>query len=109
MKKAPGSSETSFLQEPHGVTSQKTPFFIVTAVKTSNLTWIDLIQNKRQVEGSCERGNEPSCSITCLESSWVAAQLAASQEEPSSMESVNIHDFNVLIKLKQFKPYRDIW
>jgi hypothetical protein len=27
-----------FLQEPHGVTSQKTPFSIVTAVKTSNLT-----------------------------------------------------------------------
>jgi hypothetical protein len=28
------------LQESHGVTSQKTPFFIVTAVKTSNLTKI---------------------------------------------------------------------
>jgi hypothetical protein len=27
-----------FLQEPHGVTYQKTPFFIATAVKTSNLT-----------------------------------------------------------------------
>jgi hypothetical protein len=27
-----------FLQEPHGVTSQKTAFFTVTAVKTSNLT-----------------------------------------------------------------------
>jgi hypothetical protein len=27
-----------FLQEPHGATSQKTTFFIVTAVKTSNLT-----------------------------------------------------------------------
>jgi hypothetical protein len=26
-----------FLQEPHGVTSQKTTFFIVTTVKTSNL------------------------------------------------------------------------
>jgi hypothetical protein len=26
------------LQEPHGVTSQKTAFFIVTTVKTSNLT-----------------------------------------------------------------------
>jgi hypothetical protein len=26
------------LLEPHGVTTQKTPFFIVTAVKTSNLT-----------------------------------------------------------------------
>jgi hypothetical protein len=31
-----------FLQEPHGVTSQKTPFFIVTAVKTSNLTQLNL-------------------------------------------------------------------
>jgi hypothetical protein len=29
-----------FLQEPHGVTTQKTPFFIVTAVKTSNLTCV---------------------------------------------------------------------
>jgi hypothetical protein len=27
-----------FLQEPHGVTTQKTPFLIVTAVETSNLT-----------------------------------------------------------------------
>jgi hypothetical protein len=26
------------IQEPHSVTTQKTPFFIVTAVKTSNLT-----------------------------------------------------------------------
>jgi hypothetical protein len=31
-----------FLQEPRGVTSQKTPFFIVTAVKTLNLTSYDL-------------------------------------------------------------------
>jgi hypothetical protein len=38
MKEAPGSSDTSFLTEPHGVTTQKTPFFIVTAVKTSDLT-----------------------------------------------------------------------
>jgi hypothetical protein len=29
-----------FLQEPHGVTYQKTPFFIVTATKTSNHTTI---------------------------------------------------------------------
>jgi hypothetical protein len=28
------------LQEPQGITTQKTPFFIVTAVKTSNLTKI---------------------------------------------------------------------
>jgi hypothetical protein len=32
------SEKLSSLQEPHGVTSQKTPFFIATAVKTSNLT-----------------------------------------------------------------------
>jgi hypothetical protein len=31
-------------QEPHGVTTQKTPFFIVTAVKTSNLTLKKLIR-----------------------------------------------------------------
>jgi hypothetical protein len=33
------SSKRRFLQEPHGVTSQKTPFFIVTAVKISNIAW----------------------------------------------------------------------
>jgi hypothetical protein len=38
MKEALGSLKRRFLQEPHGVTSQKTPFFIVTTVKTSNLT-----------------------------------------------------------------------
>jgi hypothetical protein len=31
-------SKRRLLQEPHGITSQKTPFFIVTAVETSNLT-----------------------------------------------------------------------
>jgi hypothetical protein len=38
IKEALGSFETSVLTRPHGVTSQKTTFFIVTAVKTSNLT-----------------------------------------------------------------------
>jgi hypothetical protein len=32
------ATKRRFLQEPHGVSTQKTPFFIVTAVKTSNLT-----------------------------------------------------------------------
>jgi hypothetical protein len=31
------SEERRFLQEPHGLTSQKTTFFVVTTVKTSNL------------------------------------------------------------------------
>jgi hypothetical protein len=29
---------------PHGVTTQKTPFFIVTAVKTSDLIWIMIFE-----------------------------------------------------------------
>jgi hypothetical protein len=33
------------LQEPHGVTSQKTIFFIVTAVNTSDLTQLHIISN----------------------------------------------------------------
>jgi hypothetical protein len=33
MKEALGFSETSVLKGPRGVTSQKTPFFIVAAVK----------------------------------------------------------------------------
>jgi hypothetical protein len=32
------SPKRRLLQQPHGLTSQKTTFFIVTAVKTSNLT-----------------------------------------------------------------------
>jgi hypothetical protein len=32
------SSEMSVLKKPHGLTPKKTPFFIVIAVKTSNLT-----------------------------------------------------------------------
>jgi hypothetical protein len=38
MKEALSSFETSVLTRANGVTSQKTPFFIVTAVKTSYLT-----------------------------------------------------------------------
>jgi hypothetical protein len=34
MKEAVISSETSALKELHGVTAQKTPFFIVISVKT---------------------------------------------------------------------------
>jgi hypothetical protein len=37
MKEALSSPKRLFLQEPRGVISQKTPFFIVSAVKTSNL------------------------------------------------------------------------
>jgi hypothetical protein len=49
-----------FLQEPHGVTSQKTPFFIVTAVKTSNLTYLQqmyvCIRDQGQFSGAEPEG-----------------------------------------------------
>jgi hypothetical protein len=46
-----------FLQEPHGVTSQKTAFFIVTAVKTPNLTQNGHIDEEfaRSAEGKRRR------------------------------------------------------
>jgi hypothetical protein len=44
MKEAQVPPKRRFLQEPHGVTSQKTPFFIVTSVNTSNPTRIKLIE-----------------------------------------------------------------
>jgi hypothetical protein len=52
-----------FLQEPRGVTSQKTAFFIITPVKTSNLTIHSKIPAYKQCAarphcGSCKHGNE---------------------------------------------------
>jgi hypothetical protein len=38
------SNRRRFLKEPSSVTSQKTPFFIVTAVETSNLTNLQTFQ-----------------------------------------------------------------
>jgi hypothetical protein len=40
------------LQEPHGVTSHKIPFFIVTAVKTSNLTTLINLWNNFRIWGT---------------------------------------------------------
>jgi hypothetical protein len=60
-----------FLQEPHGVTTQKTPFFIVTAVKTSNLT-SNLFQSPGEVRetptllGPLERANLSQWSRVCV-------------------------------------------
>jgi hypothetical protein len=41
---------TQAVQEPHGVTTQKTPFFILTAVKTSNLTMHGMSANSRRMK-----------------------------------------------------------
>jgi hypothetical protein len=55
------------LQEPHGVTSQKTALFIVTALKTSNLTysifyskinWNCDGKENEEKEKTCEEGRK---------------------------------------------------
>jgi hypothetical protein len=47
MKEALRASETRFLPKPHGVTTQQTIFFMVTAVKISNLTNIKIFLGSR--------------------------------------------------------------
>jgi hypothetical protein len=58
-----------FLQEPHSVTSQKTPLFIVTAVKTSNLTtvWFNQVKKNRKSCQKIKQRNQmpPLDSIEC--------------------------------------------
>jgi hypothetical protein len=63
------------LQEPHGLTSQKTPFFIVTAVKTSNVTqptnccsfqtsWPGLARSSMVYEAGHEKLVQTNCAIS---------------------------------------------
>jgi hypothetical protein len=40
---------------------------VLTEIECSGMDWIDLIEDRDQFEGSCERGNEPSGSIKCWE------------------------------------------
>jgi hypothetical protein len=61
MMEALRSSKTLFLQEPHGVTSQKMACFMVTAVKTSKLTTFLMFSRYLQ------RTYLPSCSQSKLE------------------------------------------
>jgi hypothetical protein len=57
MKEALSSSETSVLTRATWRTSQKTTFFIVTAVKTSNLTQITLMNKHRNTHTYTEHGS----------------------------------------------------
>jgi hypothetical protein len=58
---APITYETSVLQEPHDVTSQKTLFFIVTHVKNSNHT---MLQDVCKMLQRLVHANEQSVSIS---------------------------------------------
>jgi hypothetical protein len=51
-----------------------------------DVDWIHLAQDKVQVAGSCEHGNEPSGSIKCGEFLEQLSVLLVSQEGLCSME-----------------------
>jgi hypothetical protein len=61
-----------FLQEAHGVTSQKTAFFIVTAVKTSNLTKCGIIVSRNSTWGLpvTSRSNTCWCTYAQDDTDW---------------------------------------
>jgi hypothetical protein len=70
MKEALSSYETRFLQEPRGVTPQETQFFIVTAVKTSNLT-----KSFLSIAGLRNRDYAVQEALTVSDGRFVASQI----------------------------------
>jgi hypothetical protein len=48
-------SKCWFLQEPHGITSQKTAFFIFTAVKASNFAYLLILNSSFSLEEYLDR------------------------------------------------------
>jgi hypothetical protein len=65
---------------PHGVTTQKTPFFIVTAVKTSNLTFItqihygDVQSNKVSCSGLKQKNGVKTSDLTKVPNRFAALE-----------------------------------
>jgi hypothetical protein len=70
-----------FIQDLHGAPSQKTAFFMVTAVKTSNLTY--------SLTHSLTHSLTPL--LMELSPSWEAANCAATQELPSTLWDPKVH------------------
>jgi hypothetical protein len=65
-------------QEPSGVTSQKTPFFIVTAVKTSNLTK-SICVGRNRTENTCTNiGGTERATATAVAVDVAAVSVSAS-------------------------------
>jgi hypothetical protein len=87
MKEALSSPKCRFLQEPHDVTTQKTPFFIVTDVKTSTLT-------KSRTFRTCS-------SIRCTTTSFNINKLERTVLIATICDYL-IHSFNRLVVFLQF-------
>jgi hypothetical protein len=66
MMETPLSSETSFLQEPHGVTSQKTAFFDVTSVRACQHRAGRWSLNTRRPPTSLQRKGNSEVAVCCL-------------------------------------------
>jgi hypothetical protein len=90
MMRALGSSEMSVLQEPHSLTSQKTPFFIVTAVKTSNLAICLCSPIALECEFIMQVVVKRDCSILLL-IIVLLEQFAAMQNPSEAYQSVRVY------------------
>jgi hypothetical protein len=70
-----------FLQEPHDVTSQKTPFFIVTTMKTSNLTSFSITFGK-EVSNNMGLLLEIACTLPFLKQGITIANFNLLRKTP---------------------------
>jgi hypothetical protein len=71
-----------FLQEPHGVTSQKMAFFTVTAVKTSNLTQLQPIYGLTYYTDHCKYSTYSRCLVTDSNKRYFSASFLLMTETP---------------------------
>jgi hypothetical protein len=80
-----------FLQEPHGVTSQKTTFFIVTAVKTSNLTWYTYLHTHVSISEHLHSIGHSSNKLLMVLGSTVDVDIGQRQDWPSNSILASVH------------------
>jgi hypothetical protein len=89
VKEALSSPKRRFLQEIHGVTSQKTPFFIVTAVKTLNLIQYSYLAGRLPAVCRAENHLEKVKDIIATSQEQIYAKNETDPKElrPASLEA----------------------
>jgi hypothetical protein len=97
------SSETVFLQEPHRVTSPKMPFFIVTAAKTSTLTWHIIARPLFPLLGPTEIQNlsSPLSVAVRFQRDQKKGHNTAEQHDTTRLDKTHMREVTVVVLLTQ--------